>query len=235
MWLLSRCDIETTDPWDWQRVRLEHECGPKQAERCNFFFSPPFFIQYVVLKVLTAVGRQTAAGKARISDLPLSFPAVCFWREWKGLYEFCMNVAHIHPSAEKCLILGEKMCSEMLFNLLWRILIGLGDLNQIFNYCMFRHIEKNLCIQQDCVCIYSGFCYCFVSLLNCWLIINQAVCVLVLRQQPIISERIVCSAVTDHSHDGLLRFVPAHKQKPQPVFVCALWFLCVHSRSSKSA
>lgn len=211
--------------WMWQQTGWEMQF---------FFFFSPFFIQYVVLKVLTAVGRQTAAGKARISDLPLSFPAVCFWREWKGLYEFCMNVAHIHPSAEKCLILGEKMCSEMLFNLLWRILIGLGDLNHIFNYCMFGHIEKkSLHSTGLCVCIYSGFCYCFVSLLNCWLIINQAVCVLVLRQQRIISERIVCSAVTDHSHDGLLRFVLAHKQKPQPVFVCALWFLCVHSRSSK--
>lgn len=164
----------------------------------------------------------------------LSASLLCVFGESGRDYEFCMNVAHIHPSAEKCLILGEKMCSEMLFNLLWRILIGLGDLNHIFNYCMFGHIEKkSLHSTGLCVCIYSGFCYCFVSLLNCWLIINQAVCVLVLRQQRIISERIVCSAVTDHSHDGLLRFVLAHKQKPQPVFVCALWFLCVHSRSSK--
>lgn len=149
-------------PWTWMWPQTGWEM------QFFFFFFSPFFIQYVVLKVLTAVGRQTAAGKARISDLPLSFPAVCFWREWKGLYEFCMSVAHIHPSAEKCLILGEKMCSEMLFNPLWRILIGLGDLNQIFNYCMFRHIEKNLCILQDCVFVSTVdfaivLCLCWIA------------------------------------------------------------------------
>lgn len=230
----SRCDIETTDPWDWHRVCLEHKCGPKQAERCNFFFFfSPLLHTVCGVEGVDSCGTPDSSWESTNLWPPSQLPCCVFLERVEGII-WILYECGTRTSISGEVILGEKMCSEMLFNLLWRILIGLGDVNQIFNYCMLGHIEKkSLHSTGLCVCIYSGFCYCFVSLLNCWLIINQAVCVLVLRQQRIISERIVCSAVTDHSHDGLLRFVLTPKQKPQPVFVCALWFLCVHSRSSK--
>lgn len=198
-----------------------------------FFFFSPLLHTVCGVEGVDSCGTLDSSWESTNLWPPSQLPCCVFLERVEGII-WILYECGTRTSISGEVILGEKMCSEMLFNLLWRILIGLGDVNQIFNYCMLGHIEKkSLHSTGLCVCIYSGFCYCFVSLLNCWLIINQAVCVLVLRQQRIISERIVCSAVTDHSHDGLLRFVLTPKQKPQPVFVCALWFLCVHSRSSK--
>lgn len=147
----SRCDIETTDPWDWHRVCLEHECGPKQAERCNFFFFfSPLLHTVCGVEGVDSCGTTDSSWESTNLWPPSQLPCCVFLERVEGII-WILYECGTHASISGEVILGEKMCSEMLFNLLWRILIGLGDVNQIFNYCMFGHIEKNLCILQDCV------------------------------------------------------------------------------------
>lgn len=84
-----------------------------------------------------------------------------------------------------------------------------------------------------CACVCSmGLCFCFVPLLNRRLVIDQVVCVLVLRRQHIISEtveQLVYSAVTNHSDgspNGFLCFVLAHTDKKiKTVCVCDVAYL----------
>lgn len=149
----SRCDIETTDPWDWHRVCLEHECGPKQAERCNFFFFSPLLHTVCGVEGVDSCGTPDSSWESTNLWPPSQLPCCVFLERVEGII-WILYECGTHASISGEVILGEKMCSEMLFNLLWRILIGLGDVNQIFNYCMFWAHRKKIFAFYRIVCLY---------------------------------------------------------------------------------
>lgn len=125
-------------PWTWMWPQTGWEMQ-------FFFFFSPLLHTVCGVEGVDSCGTPDSSWESTNLWPPSQLPCCVFLERVEGII-WILYECGTHASISGEVILGEKMCSEMLFNLLWRI-----DVNQIFNYCMFGHIEKNLCILQDCV------------------------------------------------------------------------------------